>query len=334
MSTISRRPLEADVEAFFSLRPDLMQDRFPIYRRMREEAPVFVFGNVASITRYSYVEGVIRNMTDYSSRRGGGSRTAAAMERLDERGRRLLRDEMDFEDLRLTALDPPAHTRMRGFAHRAFTPRRVAELRPTIESILRQLLDEASPKDTVDLIDDVAYKMPLYVIGGMLGVGDGDRHLIRHWSSVRAAFMGTDYSNLEEQSRGTAQFRAYIRSLVAERRTSPHTDLLAALLEPDANGDRLEPHELEAIFALLLFAGHETTTNLIANSVHGLLTHPDQMQGSAGRSRPGAERCRGVPALVEPVPARPSQGSPHDGDRRREHPHGHGSAPVPGRRQP
>jgi cytochrome P450 len=176
MSTISSRPLQADVEAFFSHHPQ--HDR------------LFV-----------------------ASRRG--RRTAAAMERPDERGRRLLRDEMDFEDLRLTALDPPAHTRMRGFAHRAFTPRRVAELRPTVESILRQLLDEASPKDTVDLIDSAAYKMPLYVIGGMLRFPDGDRHLIRHWSSVRAAFIGTNHSNLEEQSTGTAQFRAYIRSLVA-----------------------------------------------------------------------------------------------------------------------
>jgi cytochrome P450 len=270
--------LESEVAAFFALRPDLVADPFPLYSRMREEAPVLILGSVASLTRYADVEAVFRNLTDHSSRRGGGSRTAAAASRLDARGQALLHREMDFEDLKLTSLDPPEHTRVRGLAHRVFTPRRMAEMRATVESILADLIDKAAEKGTVDLVDEVAYELPLFVIGAMLGVPPEDRHRVRHWSTVKATFTGTNYANLEEAVQATVEFRAYVRELVAERRKTRHTDLLAALLEPDPAGDKLGPDELEAMFVLLLFAGHETTTNLIANGVNALLTHPDQLQ--------------------------------------------------------
>jgi cytochrome P450 len=254
---------------------------------MREEAPVLILGGVASFTSYAGVEAAIRNLADYSSRRGGGSRQAAVAATLDERGRKLLDVEMAFEDLKLTSLDPPHHTRVRGLAHRVFTPRRIEELRATVDTILDELLARAAAKQVVDLVDEVAYELPLFVIGAMLGVPPDDRHLIRRWSTIKATFTGTNYANLEEASQATTEFRAYVRQLVTERRKTRHTDLLAALLEPDEAGDQLRPDELEAMFILLLFAGHETTTNLIGNSVYGLLTHPDQLQ-----------RLRDEPALV------------------------------------
>jgi cytochrome P450 len=287
MTTLARPRLEEEVEAYFALRPDLVADPFPLYKRMREEAPVLLLGGVASVTKAADVEATIRNMAHFSSRRGGGTRQAAAAAGLGDRGRELLKRELDFEDLKLTSLDPPEHTRVRNLAHRVFTPRRVVEMRSTVESILEELLDRAARKNAIDLVDEIAYELPLFVIGAMLGVSPEDRHKVRRWSTIKATFTGTNYANLDEASMATHEFRAFVRDLVAERRKTRHTDLLAALLEPDEAGDHLRPDELEAMFVLLLFAGHETTTNLIANSVYGLLTHPDQL-----------ERLRHEPALV------------------------------------
>jgi cytochrome P450 len=286
-TTVTRPRLEEEVEAYFALRPDLVANPFPLYKRMREEAPVLMLGGVASVTRAADVEATIRNMGDFSSRRGGGTRQAVAAALLGDRDRELLKRELDFEDLKLTSLDPPEHTRVRNLAHRVFTPRRVVEMRATVDSILEELLDHAAQKDSIDIIDEVAYELPLFVIGAMLGVSPEDRHKVRRWSTIKATFTGANYTNLTEASLATHEFRAFVRDLVAERRKTRHTDLLAALLEPDEAGDQLRPDELEAMFVLLLFAGHETTTNLIGNGMYGLLTHPDQL-----------ERLRDEPALV------------------------------------
>jgi hypothetical protein len=113
VTTEVRPRLETEVEAFFALRPDLMADPFPLYRRMREEAPVLILGGVASFTSYAGVEAAIRNLADYSSRRGGGSRQAAVAATLDERGRKLLDVEMAFEDLP-TVSSPPAGSKSCG----------------------------------------------------------------------------------------------------------------------------------------------------------------------------------------------------------------------------
>ena len=100
---------------------------------------------------------------------------------------------------------------------------------------------------------------------------------IREWSSTLAAFQPPHYDEIQKTWTAIVEFRAYVERLIAERRTTEHTDLLAALLEVELDGDRLTQQELEAMFVLLFFAGHETTTNLISNGVYRLLSHPDQL---------------------------------------------------------
>lgn len=284
--TVTTQPdLAVEVDAFFDLRDDLVQDPYPLFHRLQRESPVHLQRSFATVTRWAEAEAVIRDMATYSNNRGRGTRVESVAGSLPAGEREDFLEISAFLDLQLPRADPPVHTRLRSLAHQAFTPRRVAEMRPMVEAIVEELLDAAEARGDLEVIDDLAYQLPLRVIGEMLGAAPEDQGDIRRWSSVQADFIGNGYRNFPEFKVALAEFRAYIRRLIAERRRTRHTDLLAALLEVEENGDRLSPDELEATFVVLLFAGHETTTNLIGNLTHALLTHPDQL--ALLRSDPG-----------------------------------------------
>jgi pimeloyl-[acyl-carrier protein] synthase len=275
---IAEPSLLEEVDALYACRQDAIDDPYPIYHRMRTSSPVLIHNGVAAITRYADVETILRNMDDYSNSRGRGSRITAATSRLGPDRAAKMQEALDFMDMWVVQLDPPAHTRVRGLAHRALTPRRVLELKATVERITDELLDQAAEKGEVDFIDDFAYQLPLFVIGAMLGMPTEDRDRIRYWSDTITKFIGTEFSNVEETQKAIADFRVYLHDMIVERRKTRHTDLLAALLEPDEAGDKLSREELEGMFMVLLFAGHETTTNLIGNSLYTLLRKPDHMR--------------------------------------------------------
>jgi cytochrome P450 len=274
-----------EVDAFFDLRDDLVQDPYPLFHRMQAEAPVVERRSFAIVTRWADVETVIRDMDTYSNSRGRGTRVDAVAGAMTPALRADFLADSAFLDLQLPRADPPLHTRLRGLAHQAFTPRRITEMRSMIVRIVDQLLDAADSRGRLEVIDDLAYQLPLRVIGEMLGASAEDQPDIRRWSATQAEFIGNGYRNFVDFHRALGEFRAYIRRLISERRRTRHTDLLAALLEAEEDGDRLSPEELEATFVVLLFAGHETTTNLIGNLIHALLTHPDQL--ARLRAEPG-----------------------------------------------
>jgi cytochrome P450 len=275
---IAQPSLIQEVESLYACRQEAIDDPYPIYHRMRTESPVLLHSGVAAITRYVDVEAIMRNMTDYSNVRGKGSRIEAAAARMPEAQANKMREVLAFMDMWVVQLDPPDHTRIRGLAHRALTPRRVADLGPTVVAITDELLDQLAERKQIDFIEDFAYQLPLYVIGAMLGMPTSDRDRIRYWSDTITTFIGTEFSNVDQAQAAVADFRAYLKEAIAERRKTRQTDLLAALLEPDESGDKMSLAELEAMFMVLLFAGHETTTNLIGNSVYWLLKSPDHMR--------------------------------------------------------
>jgi cytochrome P450 len=275
---IAQPSLIQEVESLYACRQEAIDDPYPIYNRMRTESPVLLHSGVAAITRYVDVEAIMRNMIDYSNVRGKGSRIEAAAARMPEAQANKMREVLAFMDMWVVQLDPPDHTRIRGLAHRALTPRRVADLGPTVVAITDELLDQLAERKQIDFIEDFAYQLPLYVIGAMLGMPTSDRDRIRYWSDTITTFIGTEFSNVDQAQAAVADFRAYLKEAIAERRKTRQTDLLAALLEPDESGDKMSLAELEAMFMVLLFAGHETTTNLIGNSVYWLLKSPDHMR--------------------------------------------------------
>jgi cytochrome P450 len=273
--TLPSQSLLDDVSALFDLRPKLIADPYPLYHRMRAEAPVLVHRGVATLTRYDHIETVIRDIAGYSSRKAVGTRVEAVMRNLGSDDRAKLQHELDFVDRWVTQLDPPDHTRVRGLAHKAFTPRRVSAMEGQIAAIVDDLLDRAEAKPVVDLMEDLCFDLPVLVIGSMLGAAPEDNGELRRWSVAEADFSQSQ-ANVDQIHVSRQEFRAYIRRLIEARRHTRHTDLLAALLAAEEAGDRLSVDELEGMFVLLLFAGHETTTNLIGHAVRALLLHPEQ----------------------------------------------------------
>jgi cytochrome P450 len=279
MATAAATPqdLVEEVGRYFDLVPEVVQDPYPLFHRMQREAPVLIFRSMATLTRYADIEAVIRDLDTYRSQPVGASRVETTAARLDEREAAMLRENVAFMGQWLSVTDPPVHTRIRGLAHRAFTPRQVAELMEQVRLVTDQLLDAAAEKETVELIDDFAYRLPIAVIGAMLGVPPEDARLIRNLSNTLGDFVGAEYRGIEAANVAIKEFRAYLHDLYEKRRRSPGSDLLTAFIQAEEDGRRLTRDELDATMVQLLFAGHETTTNLIANGLWALLKHPDQL---------------------------------------------------------
>ena len=172
-------------------------------------------------------------------------------------------------------VNPPAHTRLRRLVSGAFTPRRVAALRPAVERRVAELCEQVAGQ--TDFVSTFAFPLPVAVIGEMLGVPAADRpmfqSLVRDWSMVLEVLSPLA---VDQADAAAVQIRDYLDALAAQRRAHPKDDLISALVGGADDGDRLNDEELATTAALLLAAGFETTTGLLANGLLALLTYPDQ----------------------------------------------------------
>jgi len=183
----------------------------------------------------------------------------------------------------LLILNPPDHTRLRRLVSGAFTARRVQALRPAIERMVEELLDGLAGE--VDFVERFAFPLPVNVIGELLGVPAGDRaqfqSLVRDWTQVLEILSP---EVLRTADPAAAAIRDYLAGLVAQRRRTPASDLISALVAAEEAGDQLTEEELLTTAALLFAAGFETTTNLLSNGLVALLANPAQLD--ALRDRP------------------------------------------------
>ena len=179
--------------------------------------------------------------------------------------------------------DPPSHTRVRKLIAAAFTPRAIAALEPRIEAVVARALDRAQDVGELDIIGDFALIVPTEVIGDMLGVPVEIKPLLRGWSlKILAALEPvTPPEVLDAGDRAVGEFCDFLRQLIAERRRRPDAggqgEVLAALIFGEADGERLSEQELLHNCIFILNAGHETTTSLVGNGVHILLSNPDEL---------------------------------------------------------
>jgi cytochrome P450 len=178
--------------------------------------------------------------------------------------------------------DPPDHTRLRALVNKAFTPRVIEGMRTRIQTIVDGLLDKVQGARSMDVIDDLAYPLPVTVICEMLGVPIGDQDAIRGWSSdiarsLDAIGLQADPDIVARGAKARRHLADYFIRLLPERRKHPQADLLSLLIAVEEQGDKLNEGELLAMCLLLFIAGHETTVNLIGNGALALLEHPDQM---------------------------------------------------------
>lgn len=179
----------------------------------------------------------------------------------------------------LLDLEPPDHTRIRRLVSKAFTPRTVEQLVPTVRRLAAGLVDDFVERGGGDLLAAVAEPLPVAVIAEMLGIPESDRAPLRPWS---AAICGMFELNPSEETaraavRASLEFSAYLRELIAERRTNPGPDLISALVAAHDEGERLTEQEMVSTCVLLLNAGHEATVNTTANGWWTLLRHPEQL---------------------------------------------------------
>ncbi len=265
------------------MRPESKADPYPMYEELRRGDPVRSGLGAWVTVNHATAEAVLRD------RRFSPSPTHLRRYRPPSYPPGDPRADLPAADL--LTMDPPDHTRIRRLVSGAFTPKAIAALEPRIREVAAGLLDRAGSSG-FDLIDTLAFPLPIAVICHLLGVPAADQARFRAWGHDVAA-------TLEPQAAGAAlsQSRAaevalsgYLRDLVSKRRADPDDSLLSALIAAEEDGDRLTHAELVAAALLLLVAGFETTVNLIGNGTVALLTAPD------GRQQ--WDRLRQDPALV------------------------------------
>jgi cytochrome P450 len=249
-----------------------------IYRRLREEAPVHRHGPIVLVARHADVRPLLRDEERFSKRFVvNGTRADAVRASLNPEQLQAFEAVTSFELMYVSRSDGEQHDRLRGIAHRVFTPRRIALIGDAIQSYTDGMLDAMDDGGVADIVSMLAYPLPLQIISDMLGVPKDEREQIHRWSQSIGRNRGGDNPDaLMEAYAALQEFRHYVEDILVPLRSSGGgTDLLTALLEAEGD-DRLSPQELSAMFIVLLFAGHETTTNLISIGLLELLRHRDQ----------------------------------------------------------
>ncbi|MFE4828901.1 cytochrome P450 [Streptomyces sp. NPDC056672] len=248
-------------------------DPYPAYAWLREHAPVY---------RAQLPSGVEAWLVT----RYGDARAALADARLSKnpvhhaeaahaKGKTGIPGERNADLMtHLLNIDPPDHTRLRRLVSKAFTPRRVAEFAPRVQQLTDRLIDGFAAEGEADLIHDFAFPLPIYAICDLLGVPAEDQDDFRDWAGMMIRHGGGPRGGV---ARSVKKIRGYLAELIHRKRENPGDDLISGLVRASDDGEHLSENEAAAMAFIILFAGFETTVNLIGNGVHTLMRHPEQL---------------------------------------------------------
>jgi cytochrome P450 len=243
---------------------DVHEDPYPIYKRLRDEAPAYWNERLRfwALSRHADVLAAFKDPVRFSSA-GGVSL---------ERSSQIDPSTVAF----FIAMDPPRHDKYRNLVSKAFTPRRIAELEPRIQALADRYIDRFIDARRCDFIADFSAKLPMDVISEMLGVPSDERDTLREWADLvlhREPGMSEVPAAGIEASGNLLQ---YVARLVADRRRQPGDDLTSGLLAVELDGERLSDREVMAFLFLMIIAGNETTTKLLGNAAYWAWKNPDQ----------------------------------------------------------
>ena len=253
--------------------PAFLANPFPFYRQLREKGPmrrVVITGGLKAwlVTRY---EDGLAALCD--PRLSSDIRDASDPSLLQQ----LPTTERESMLRNMLRADPPDHSRLRRLVSKAFTARRVAELRPRVQAITDGLLDAIVQSGRGDLVADFALPLPVTVISELLGVPTTDRYEFQRWTD-EMILRGPEPPDPTVVDAAWQQMHAYLTKLLEAKRANAADDLLSALIVARDEEQRLDENELIAMAFLLLVAGYITTVNLISGGIAALLAHPDQLQ--------------------------------------------------------
>ena len=257
--------------------PAMLANPYALFTRMRDEDPCHWSPRLKSwvITRYDDVKAVTQDGKLSSNRLEPFFASMPGDEA------KKIADIIRYLSLWMVFKDPPEHTRLRRLTSKVLHVKSMQGMRPQVEGIAAWLLDGLQGKDEFDFITEFAGPLPCLVIMAMLGVPREDLSLMKRLSDDMALFIGSSRVSAEKYDTAQAathEMAAYFRRLIDQRRTAPGEDMLSQLVHLRDGEDRLNDDELVATCILLLFAGHETTTNHIANGLLSLMQFPQQMR--------------------------------------------------------
>jgi cytochrome P450 len=273
---------QAELAPFDPWNPDLLVDPYPIYARYRESDPVH-WGPATNpelpgswyLFRYDDNARILADAATFASNPGTVGKEEVVPPAFNP--------VAHIFHHWLGAQDPPNHTRLRSIMVKAFTPRRVAALRPRIELIATQLMEEALARSNgrIDVITDLSFPLPMTVVGDAMGVPPEDWHLFRRWSEEVTNAVDTpgDPAIAAAGSAAIEGMAEYFRGLVQARRKTPGDDLLGAMVAAaDDEGGAMTEFDMIAIATEIAVAGHETTANGVAKGVVGLMQQRDRWE--------------------------------------------------------
>jgi len=259
-----------------------IQDPYPVYTYLRENEqvhwnPMF---NCFMLTKYDDVNMVFSDHKRFSSDIWSNAAEILGFNDEDETSVSL-KQIIPFLAYNLQGMDPPGHTRQRTLMMKTFTPRMIETFRPSVQKLVDELIDQRLAQGSMDLVADLAYPLPSNVILDLLGIPRRGRPYIKASAEAINLFVATILftgPSVWPRLAGVfADVKAYLKGLIAERRKNPGEDLLTKMVQAEEHGDMLSEDEIVIATNFLLFAGHETTANLIAVGMYYLMQHDEQM---------------------------------------------------------
>ena len=256
---------------------------FEFYAEMRRSNPVVYDerNNMWGVFGYNVIQSILGDYMTFSS----GPLKSDSQSLLSSKTNKNTNAAAHLRRPSLLQSDPPYHRTLRGVIASAFTPMIIAKLESHIENIAHETLNQVIQKGSIDLIDDLAYPLPVTIIAQLLGVPIEDRDLFRGWADRIVASTGGGQSNMSDEP-GTLknitqiidEMDSYFSNVVEERTQIPREDLISNLIRAQADGRHLSEDEILTFCRLLLLAGHVTTVNLIGNTILSLLQNPDEFR--------------------------------------------------------
>lgn len=273
--------------------PDTINDPYPALLALQEDDPAHWSPKLKAwiLTRHEDVRAAL------AAPEMSVDRIRPFYERSPPAAQDVLKDIVRYLSLWLVFRDPPEHTRLRRLMASAFTSKSVFEMRPAVESVAHMLLDELETSAPIDFVAAFAMRLPALVIMDMLGVPREEMASMKAWSDEMQLFIGSAQNAPDKNARashGAREMASLFRDLIAARRAAPKGDLISAFLAARDEDDEMSEDELVAACMLVLFGGHETTTNLLTTGLYKFIAHPDareRLAADPSLAGPAVEEC-------------------------------------------